>query len=329
MKLRLLATLAMLSLLTLAACGSSASNAEGSGPWTYKDDLGTSISLDQAPKRLIVQSSVAAALTDLGLGDKIVGTFGPLKNADGEPDSQVAGLDIGKATDVTGGGEYGSIDLEKAASLKPDLVVTSAYLESDLWYVNDATAKKLKQLAPILVVSFDGKTLPEMLDSTERAAKALGADVDTDAVTKAHDDFTAAAGKVEQAGKDLGAKKIVVGSPAKDVFYVSNPEVSPDLKYWRDQLELPITVPTKPDEGGYFQTLSWEKADLYPADVMLYDDRVGKAGLAILDDQPVFQTLQAAKDKAYIPWTSVAPPSYRAYADIMNRLATELEKYAS
>ncbi len=174
------AALAAVSLMVLAACGTSASDDAGSGPWKYKDDLGTTISLDAAPKRLIVQSSVAAALTDLGLGDKIVGTFGPLKNAEGKPDSQVAGLDISKATDVTGGGEYGSIDLEKAASLKPDLVVTSAYLKSDLWYVNDATAKKLKQLAPIMVVSFDGKTLPQMLDSTERAAKALGADVDSD-----------------------------------------------------------------------------------------------------------------------------------------------------
>ena len=326
---RLGTLLAAASLLALAACGSSASDDTGDGPWKYKDDLGTSISLDAAPQRLIVQSSMAAALTDLGLGDKIVGTFGPLKNADGKPDSQVAGLDIDKATDVTGGGEYGTLDLEKAASLKPDLVVTSAYLKSDLWYLNDATAKKLKELAPILVVSFDGKTLPQMLDSTERAAKALGADVDSKTVTQAHDDFTAAADRVEQAGKALGSKKILVGSPAKDVFYVSNPNVSPDLKYWRDQLKLPIVVPTKPDEGGYFQTLSWEKADLYPGDVLLYDDRVGKAGLAILDDQPVFQTLQAAKDKAYIPWTSVAPPSYRAYADIMNRLATELEKYAS
>jgi iron complex transport system substrate-binding protein len=329
MKQRLFAAIAALSLVTLAACGSSASgDATGSGPWKFKDDLGTSISLDSAPKRLIVQSSMAAALTDLGLGDRIVGTFGPLKNADGEPDSQVAGLNIGKATDVTGGGEYGSIDLEKAASLKPDLIVTSAYLKSDLWYVNDATAKKLKQLAPILVVSFDGKTLPQMLDSTERAAKALGAQLGSSAIEAAHTDFTAAADRVEQAGKDLGSKKILVGSPAQDVFYVSNPEVSPDLRYWRDKLKLPLVVPTKTDEGGYFQTLSWEKADLYPADVFLYDDRVGKAGLAILDDQPVFQTLQAAKDKAYIPWTSVAPPSYRAYADIMNRLATELEKFS-
>ncbi|VXC31358.1 ABC transporter substrate-binding protein [Aeromicrobium sp. 9AM] len=326
---RLGAALAAASLMMVAACGTSASDDAGAGPWTYKDDLGTKISLDAKPQRLLVQSSVAAALTDLGLGDEIVGTFGPLKNADGGPDSQVAGLDIGKVPDVTGGGEYGSIDLEKAASLKPDLVVTSAYLKSDLWYVNDATAKKLKQLAPIMVVSFDGKTLPGMLDSTERAAKALGADLDSATVTKAHGDFAAAAKRVEQAGKDLGTKKILVGSPAQDVFYVSNPKVSPDLMYWRDKLKLPIVVPTKPDKGGYFQTLSWEKADLYPADVLLYDDRVGKAGLALFDDQPVFQTLQAAKDKAYIPWTSVAPPSYRAYADIMNRLADDLEKYAS
>jgi len=326
---RLGTILAASTVLVVAACGSSASDGQGSGPWTYRDDLGHSISLDQAPKRLIVQSSMAAALTDLGLGDEIVGTFGPLKDAEGRPDSQVAGLDIGKAEDVTGGGEYGSIDLEKAAALRPDLVVTSAYLESDLWYVNDATAKKLEQLAPILVVSFDGKTLPQMITSTERAAKALGADIGSSTVTKAHDDFTAAAARVEKAATALGSKKILVGSPAKDVFYVSNPEVSPDLKYWRDELDLPLVVPAKPDEGGYFQTLSWEKADLYPADVFLYDDRVGKAGLAILDDQPVFQTLVAAQRKAYIPWTSVAPPSYRAYADIMNRLATQLETYAS
>ncbi|MEJ7634240.1 ABC transporter substrate-binding protein [Aeromicrobium sp.] len=322
---RLMAAASALALMTLAACGSSTPDDSSAGPWKFKDDLGTSISLDSAPKRLIVQSSMAAALTDLGLGDRIVGTFGPLKNAEGKPDSQVAGLDISAAPDVTGGGEYGSIDLEKAAGLKPDLVVTSAYLESDLWYVNDATAKKLKTLAPILVVSFDGKTLPELLAATERAAEALGADPEAARVQAAHEDFKTAADEVADAGADLDGKKILVGSPAKDVFYVSNPKVSPDLSYWRDELGLPIVAPTKPDAGGYFQTLSWEQADLYPADVLLYDDRVGKAGLGILKKQPVFQTLAAAKAEAYIPWTSVAPPSYRAYADIMDRLAGELE----
>lgn len=327
MKRILAAVATAMALLALTACGSSASDDSAAvGPWTFTDDLGSTIELDAVPDRLVVQSSMAAALTDLGLGDKIVGTFGPLKDAAGQPDAQVAGLDITKATDVTGGGEYGAVDLEKTAALKPDLVVTSAYLDDDLWYVNDATATKLKKLAPILVVSFDGATLPELLDGTERAAEALGADLDAADVTAAHDDFTTASDRVKQAASGLGDRKILAGSAAKDLFYVSNPKVSPDLSYWRDELGLPITLPDNPDAGGYFESLSWEKADKYPADVFLYDDRIGEAGLQLLAKEKVFQTLTAAKRKAYIPWTSVAPPSYRSYADLMNRLADDLAK---
>ena len=323
------ALVAAVALLVPAACGSSDSDGGSSDKqaFSFTDDLGTKIELDEMPDRLVVQSSMAAALSDLGLGDKIVGVFGPLK-ADGDA-AQVAGLDVDSVEDVTGGGEYGDVDVEKVAALKPDLVITSQYLAPDLWYVNSASATAIKKLAPILVVDFDGKTLPELLDGTERAAKALGADLDSSKVKASHEAFDAAGERVKQIATKLGDRTILAGSGSTDLFYVSNPKVSPDLMYWHDQLKLPIVVPTKPDAGGYFQTLSWEKADLYPGDVLLYDDRVGKAGLAILADQPVFQTLRAAKDKAYIPWTSVAPPSYRAYADIMNRLATELEKYAS
>ena len=41
----------------------------------------------------------------------------------------------------------------------------------------------------------------------------------------------------------------------------------------------------------------------------------------------MFQTLTAAKNKAYVPRTSVAPPSYQAYADLMDRLADDLQAY--
>lgn len=313
------------ALLALSACGSSSSDdAADAGGWTFTDDLGTSIELDQAPERLVVQSSMAAALTDLGLGDKIVGVFGPLK-ADGDAE-QVAGLDIDAVEDVTGGGEYGDVDVEKVVDLKPDLVVTSAYLDDDLWYLNDASAKKVKKLAPILVVSFDGKTLPELLDGTERAAKALGADLGSDQVKATHDAFAKAGDRVEKIAADLGDRKIVAGSAAQDLFYVSNPKVSPDLSYWRDELGLPLTLPDNPDEGGYFESLSWENADKYPADVFLYDDRIGEAGLQLLAKEKVFQSLDAAKNEAYVPWSSVAPPSYQAYANLMDRLADDLQE---
>ena len=326
MNRRLGAALAATVLLVLSACGSS--DSEGSGDnaaFSFTDDVGTKIKLDEMPDRLVVQSSMAAALTDLGLGDKIVGVFGPLK-ADGDA-AQVAGLDVDAVTDVTGGGDYGDVDVEKVVDLKPDLIVTSQYLAPDLWYLNEASATKLKKLAPILVVDFDGKTLPELLDGTERAAKALGADLDGTDVQASHDAFDAAGERVKQVAAQLKGKTILAGSPSTDLFYVSNPKVSPDLSYWVDQLGLPITIPDNPDEGGYFESLSWEKADKYPADIFLYDDRVGSAGLKQLDGEAVFQTLTAAKDKAYVPWTSVAPPSYQAYADLMNRLADDLGAY--
>jgi iron complex transport system substrate-binding protein len=326
-KRRIGAALAAVALLTMTACGSSDSDggSTDAAAFSFTDDLGHKIELDKAPERLLVQSSMAAALTDLGLGDKIVGVFGPLK-ADGDA-AQVAGLDIDSVKDVTGAGEYGDVDVEKAVGLKPDLIITSSYVEPDLWYLNESAATDLKKLAPILAVSFDGKTLPELLDGTERAAKALGADLDSKKVTATHDAFAAAADRITKVSADLGDRTILAGSAAKDYYYVSNPKVSPDLSYWVDELGLPITIPDNPDkEGGYFETLSWEKADKYPADIFLYDDRIGAAGLKLLDEEKVFATLDAAKNDAYVPWTSVAPPSYQAYADLMDRLADDLEK---
>jgi iron complex transport system substrate-binding protein len=326
---RIGAALAAASLLILTACGSSDSDSEGasgqSAAFSFTDDLGTKIELDSVPDRLVVQSSMAAALSDLGLGDKIVGVFGPLK-ADGDAE-QVKGLDIDSVKDVTGGGEYGDVDAEKVVALKPDLIITSQYLAPALWYVNDASKAELEKLAPILVVDFDGKTLPELLDSTERAAVALGADPDGDEITASHKAFEAASDRVEQIATQLGDRTILAGSAAQDLFYVSNPKVSPDLSYWKDQLGLPLTDPDNPDEGGYFESLSWEKADKYPADIFLYDDRIGEAGLQLLDSEKVFQTLKAAQDKAYVPWSSVAPPSYQAYANLMDRLADDLGKF--
>ncbi len=319
------------AMLVLGACGSGDDDSSAdSGAWTYTDDLGTELTLDKAPEKIVVQSSVGAALSDIGVDeDKIVGYFGPAKLADGSPDPQAAGLDTEGLTDVTGAGEYGDLDLEKLAELDPDLIVTSTYLEPDLWYINAATQEKLKDLAPVMVVSFDGKTLPELLDSTEKAAEALGADLDDDDVTEAHDDFEAAAEELKGLGETMTAdkKQIVAGSPSADIYYVSSPEANADLKYWRDELGLPIVQP-EPDEQGYFEPLSWEESDKYPADVFLYDDRVGEAGLQLFKDQPVFQTLAAAKNEAYVPWTSVAPPSYRAYADIFTKLAEGLKQYS-
>ncbi|GAA2078356.1 hypothetical protein GCM10009821_17730 [Aeromicrobium halocynthiae] len=325
MTLRRTAASALLALalpLSLAACGSSDDSAGADG-WTYTDDLGTEIALDELPDRIVAQSSVAAALTDLGLGDKIVGVFGPVRNADGEVDTQAAGLDVDAVEDVTGGGDYGDVDLEALAGLEPDLVVTSSYLEPDLWYINADVQARLEEAFPIAVISFDGKTLPEIFDSTERMAEALGADEDDFAAGR--EAFDAASERLSAIAEEQDPSILAVsGSP--DTFYVSNPEVSPDLKYYRDELGLNLIAPDNPDEGGYFESLSWENADTYDADIAFWDDRVGQAGLDDLKAQPVWGRTTAAQNDAYVPWTSVAPPTAQAYADVFDRFADGLEE---
>lgn len=321
-RLKLAAVLAA-ALIPLAACGSSEDSSSDEA-WTFTDDLGTTISLDAAPKRIVAQSSVAAALTDLGLGDEIVGTFGPLKDPDGKPDVQADGLDQSTVKDVTGSGDYGDVDLEKLAELKPDIVITSSYIEPQLWYVNDATEKKIKKQYDIAAISFQGKTLPEIFDGTERLAAALGAEKSD--FTEGRDAFDAAAKRLQSVYKADGNPSIVAVSPAADVLYISSPDANPDLKYYRDTLKLDILSPEKPDEGGYFQSLSWEKADEYDADVAIWDARGGSAALRGLEAQPVWNKTKAGKDKAYVAWNSVGAPSAAGYARIIESFADGLEK---
>lgn len=324
---RIVAVLSVMAVLTSSACGSPEDAEETGGDGlTFTDDRGTRIELASAPERLVVQSSMAAALSDLGLADAIVGTFGPLEGPDGGVSSAVAGLDVDRVTDVTGSGEDGDVDLAVAAELEPDLIVASSSVDGELWHLNDAVAAEVKKLAPIAVVTFEGRTLPELLDATERLAEALGADLESGPVTDAHESFDVAAERVRELAETLEDRTVLAGAPADDVLYASSPEAHPDLMYWRDELGLPLVEPT-PDQQGDVEPLSWENADTYPADVFLYDDRVGEQGLELLEDRPVFQQIPAAEDEAYVPWTPIAPPSCQAHADLMNRLVEDVRPY--
>lgn len=317
-----LAAASALALLTLAACGSSSSDDSADGPWSYTDDRGTKISLGSTPKRLVVQSSIAAGLADLGVD--VVGAFGPLKLADGSPDPQAAGLDIDKVTDVTGGGEYGTLDLEKLASLKPDLIITNMYVPPELWYLNDATAKKVDKLAPIAAIDFKGDSLIESLEDVQKIADRLGADLKSDRAAEGRKAFDVVSQRLRTIGKELGSRQIAVVSTTPDLYYVADPAQFPDIAYYQS-LGLPVIQAT-PEKNSYWDELSWENADTYDADIVMWDTRILEAGLKSLRAQPAFATIKAAKDDAFVPWEAVAPTSFASYAKVMNRLADDLEK---
>lgn len=323
MRRTLLTASAVTALAILAACGSSSSDDAEGGPWTHTDDRGTTISLDSTPQRIVAQSSVAAALSDLGLDDRIVGTFGPLKLPDGSVDPQAAGLDLDEITDVTGGGEFGTLDLEKLAELKPDLIVTSIYVKPELWYLNQATVKKVDKLAPILAINFQGLDLVETIESVEKVAAKLGADPDDDDAVEGREAFDAAGKRLAAVGGKLGSKTILPVSATADLLYAADPKQFPDIAYYKS-IGLPF-ADVKPSKDSYWAELSWEKSDTYDADILLWDNRMGDAGLKSLKAQPVFGTIAGAKNDAYVSWAAVTPPGREAYARIIDTLASDLE----
>ena len=105
------AQLAVVAAIALALAGCSTDDGDGDvgGPWRHTHARGVKIALAERPQRIVAQASVAAGLDALGLD--VVGVFGPVRTPDGKPDPQVAGLDLSKVVDVTGPGEYGTLDL--------------------------------------------------------------------------------------------------------------------------------------------------------------------------------------------------------------------------
>jgi iron complex transport system substrate-binding protein len=301
------------ALVTTAACGASdeSSSTDATGSWSFTDDRGRTIELDHEPRAIVAQSSIAAALHDSGV--EVVGTFGPLEGPDGRVDPQAAGLDPSKVTDVTSEGEYGDLDMEKLAGLAPDLVVTNMYVPPDLWYINKATEKKVDGLTKTLAIDFQDASLTETIDAVGAVAKELGGDPESPDAQQAKADFEAASDRLRKIGDQLGDRQILAASTTPDMFYAGDPTQFPDLAYYQS-LGLPI-VPVKAEAGSYWDEISWEKADKYAADIVLYDARDGATNLETLKKQPALGQLTAAKEGSYVPWQAVACTGSGAIVD--------------
>jgi iron complex transport system substrate-binding protein len=111
------------------------------------------------------------------------------------------------------------------------------------------------------------------------------------------------------------------GSP--DLFYVSNPKVSTDLMYFAE-LGVDIVVPTKLEAGDYFEALSWENANKFPADLILLDNRSTALQPKDLAAKPTWAQLPAVKANQVTPWDAVPRFSYAGAAPLLENLATAI-----
>ncbi|GAA3205099.1 ABC transporter substrate-binding protein [Nonomuraea roseoviolacea] len=317
--------------LTLAACGSGTgttsttgttaagspapSGSAGGGPWTFTDDRGRKLERPARPARVVAQVGSAAALWDFGV--RPVAVFGPHRLKDGSRDPQAGNVDITKVTGL--GNVWDEFNVEQYIALQPDLLVSNMYVKDTLWYVPEKSKDTIEQVAPTAGIMLTGKSATEVIGRYEALAASLGADMKGVPEAKA---------RLEAASKELAAfkdLKILMVSGGADAFWVVNPPEYPDIVHLT-AAGLDVVKPSKVDEGGFFQTLSWENADTYDADVILYDTRTQALKPEEMMRKPTFAKLPAVKAGQLYPWRAETPFSYQGYAAFVEGLVADLRK---
>ncbi|MFB7994175.1 ABC transporter substrate-binding protein [Streptomyces sp. NPDC056002] len=316
----------------LAACGSDSkdsgsgakSGSAKSGPWSFKDDRGTTAKSDKTPANIVAFTGVAAALFDYGI--EVKGVFGPTTTKGGKADVQAGDMDVSKLTVI--GNTWGEFKIEKYAALAPDLLVSTMFDDKGtLWYVPEESADKILELAPSVGISVYDRQMTQPLARLLELAGSLGADVKAEKTVKAKKRFEDAAARLRKAAKARPEIRVLVGSASQDIFYVSGSNLSADLEYFKS-LGVNIVEPTekaKKASGGWFENLSWENIDAHPADIIMMDNRTSAIQPADLD-KATWKKLPAVKAGQVIPRVTEPIYSYAKCAPILEDLAEAIEK---
>ena len=321
MRLRPLVLATAASALVLAACGSSDDPASDGGGWTYTSGDGKTYTADEVPSRIIAQDSAAAALISHGI--KPVGIFlsQPLEDTKALEGLDVSGIEILGET-------WGTIDAEKAAQLRPDLIV-SGYWTTESAYGGledgvEESAKKVATLADVVGPVAD-RSVEEMLDGFEELSASLGADVDSGEIAEHKATFEQAKARFENAVKEKEGLSVLAVSPSEETLYVAVPEHSAELADFTTY-GLDITVPDSPDpDFPYWENLSWENADKYQPDLVLVDDRTFDASMETAEAQPTWDSIKAVDEGAVVAWPAFWMSTYQSYAEQLDLLSDAVE----
>lgn len=162
-------------------------------------------------------------------------------------------------------------------------------------------------------------------NTTSGAATSLGADLDDAEVAAARTRFDAAAAAFEDVAAAKPDLSVLAVSPSAEGLYVAVPEHAAELADFVDW-GLGLVVPERPDPGfEYWETLSWENADTYQADLIIVDERGYPANLELARDQPTWSSLIAAEAGAVAVWPAYWVRTYEDYAVALEELTAAIQ----
>lgn len=300
-------------LLSLALGVIAPANALAQG-WSYTGGDGKTVSLDHVPARIIADSGAAAALISFGI--RPVGIYG---NNPPEQEKQLEGVDVSGIAII--GEAWGEIDVEKAAALKPDLIIAD-YWPLDNSYqgfeeaVSDSTRQVLT-LAPITGPA-QGSSAVKLIEDYAALAESLGADLDAPAIgeAKARFELSREAFKTAVAKKpNLTVLPVWAGTDALYVAATAGSSELSDFASWG----MTLISPELADDRGYWETLSWESADKYQPDLIIVDNR-SPTTLETAKAQPTWTTMKAAAAGQVADWPAFWLRTYATYAAELDKL---------
>ncbi len=319
--------LALGALVLIPGCGggdgdqpaSSVAPSPSPSQWTFTDDRDVAVSLPAQPKRIVAQITGAATLWDYGL--RPIGVFGPMHMEDGSKAPQAGDVDIQSVESI--GEAWGEFDLEKLAALRPDLVVTQSFGGEDtLWNIPPEAVPALKTIAPAVSILVRGVSITQPLQRFEQLAKALGANLESPENTAAKSNFNQAVDDLKAAIAEKPGLKVLFISGAPDNIYIANPKAATDLIFYRE-LGMGLVMP---ETEEFWETLSWEQANKYPVDLILYDNRAGSSTLEQMSMIETWKNLPAVQAGQLAPWNTEPTYSYKSYANDVRGLAEVIRK---
>jgi iron complex transport system substrate-binding protein len=314
---RLLAgTAALGALLGLPACGDDDAPARRTPEpgWSFIDARGVHVELPRRPERIVAYVGAAAVLWDYGV--RPIGIFGPQRRDDGTPDSTVGNIDL--ASVGSAGEDYEALDFEAMAALRPDLVVTGMTGATGMWVIADDAVDRVTQIAPLVALQSYGVPAEHIVAGYERFARLLGAATDAPELMNARvrlQQATTAARAAIAAKPNL---RVLVTYADEGGLSIARPSEFPDLLSFR-ALGLDLVEP----EGGdqYYETLSWEQAGRYPADLILHDTRAFSLQPDQLTAFPTWTALPAVQAGQVGRWSAEVRLSAQGYATALEDVA--------
>ncbi|OKI28956.1 ABC transporter substrate-binding protein [Streptomyces sp. CB03911] len=316
------AAVAATAALTLAACGSngdskdaagapSAGAATAAGPVVVEATNGK-ITVPAGVKRIVSISYATGALLDLGVqpvGTSTIDENNPMELLPSQTEAAKKIEPIGSGIEI---------NIEKVASLKPDLIVVEGATAFD-WGV-----KKLEGIAPTLYFGIDKPV--DLLTAQEKIATAVGKDAEFKKL-KADYDGKAAKIKADYATKLNTVKWTIASSYGGGEFLVDT------SSSWvgRVLADAGATFSqASADPAEHEVTYSTEKLDvLADADIILVPKTAATGEVPQdtkdLDKQPSWKNLKAVQAGKVIPVTYATTDRYGTSIDVLNQVETVLK----